>query len=84
MLPAIKLESVSILQKHQRSIILRILFLCYSFANALLIVELSLSNVILITLFLKPPSKSNTSNKAELFYKPSNDSAKMAVYLSSS
>ena len=59
------------------------MFLCYSFANALLINELSLSSIIPFFDFKATIAKQHI-NKAELFYMLSNDSAKMAVYLSSS
>ena len=56
-----------------------------SFANAFPIDELSLSNVILyFNLDFEAIIEKQHINKADLFYKSLNDSAKLAVYLSSS
>ena len=57
-----------------------------SCAMVLLTDELSLSNVILkvFNLHFKDTIENQDINKAKLFYQSSNDSAKMAVYLSSS
>ena len=59
------------------------MLLCYGFANAFLTDELSLSTVIL-NLDFKATTEKQHINKAKLHYKSSSDSAKMAVYASSS